>query len=67
VFQIKVEKSCFLPQFFGKDTITNGSSQGLEGFVLPEIRKSWEKSNSNDYAFYIKEMPIGTRVKISRQ
>ena len=51
----------------GKDTITNGSSQGLEGFVLPEIRKSWEKSNSNDYAFYIKEMPIGTRVKISRQ
>jgi hypothetical protein len=38
----------------GKDTITNGSSQGLEGFVLPEIGRSWEKYSFNDYAFYIK-------------
>ncbi|MFV0248692.1 MAG: hypothetical protein ACK5H1_07020 [Tenacibaculum sp.] len=50
----------------GKDTITNGSSCGLDGFVLPEIGRSWDKSSFNDYAFYIKEMPIGTRVKISK-
>ncbi|WP_026808818.1 hypothetical protein [Arenibacter latericius] len=50
----------------GRDTIINGSSRGLNGFILPEIGRSWDKSSFNDYAYYIKEMPIGTRVKISR-
>jgi len=48
----------------GKDTIINGSSRGLDGFVLPEIGRSWDKSSFNDYAFFIKDMPIGTRVKL---
>ncbi len=56
----------YLGKHSGKDTITNGSSRGLNGYILPEIGRSWSKSNSNDYAFYIKKMPIGTRVKISR-
>jgi len=51
----------------GKDTITNGSSRGLNGYILPEIGKSWDKSSFNDYAFYIKELPIGTRIKLSKK
>ncbi|MEN8185941.1 MAG: hypothetical protein ABFR05_02295 [Bacteroidota bacterium] len=51
----------------GKDTITNGSSRGLDGYILPEIGRSWDKSSFNDYAFYIKEMPIGTRVKLFKK
>ncbi len=50
----------------GKDTIINGSSRGLNGYILPEVGKSWNKSSFNDYAFYIQKMPIGTRVKISK-
>ncbi len=50
----------------GKDTITNGSSRGLNGYILPEIGKSWNTSSFHDYAFYIKKMPVGTRVKISK-
>ena len=51
----------------GKDTIINGSSRGLDGFVLPEIGRSWDKSSFNDYAFFIKDLPIGTRVKLSKK
>lgn len=50
----------------GKDTLTNGSSRGLNGYILPEIGRSWNKASYDDYAYYIKEMPIGTRVKISK-
>lgn len=51
----------------GKDTIINGSSRGLNGFVLPEIGRSWDKSSFNDYAYFIKELPIGTRVKLFKK
>lgn len=51
----------------GKDTIINGSSRGMDGYILPEIGRSWDKSSFNDYAFFIKEMPIGTRVKLYKK
>lgn len=51
----------------GKETIINGSSRGLDGYILPEIGRSWDKSSFNDYAFFIKDLPIGTRVKLFKK
>ncbi|PID70309.1 hypothetical protein CSB37_02900 [bacterium DOLZORAL124_38_8] len=51
----------------GKNTATNGSSRSLDGHVMPEIGKSWENGDNDDRAWYVQELPIGTRIRFTKK
>lgn len=55
----------YLGKHTGENCVWNGSSRGLDGQIFVELGKS--KGSADDAAEFIRELPIGTRVKFEKK